>query len=84
MDDPIVSAAVAAVVAVVATTAGLLPERLDLTHVFAAYGAGTVVGQAVGARGGSIDPATLGRRYGVGAMVFTTALWAIVLIGGLG
>ena len=37
--------------AVAATAYGALPERIDITFVFAAYGAGTIVGELLGARG---------------------------------
>lgn len=56
--------AIAVVTSVIATTYGLLPDRIDLTFVFAAYGAGTIVGGLIAARRGS-DPFVIGRRWGV-------------------
>jgi hypothetical protein len=36
--------------AVIATTFGMFPERLDVTHTFAAYRAAAICGEAVAAR----------------------------------
>jgi hypothetical protein len=72
-----------AAVAVLATSAGLLPERLDLTHIFAAYGAGAIVGEAVAARLGKLDPATAMRRYGAWTMGVAAFLWLLALITAL-
>jgi hypothetical protein len=54
---------VGGVVTLLATTFSLLPERLDVTHVFAAYGAGTIVGEALAARR-RIDHGAMMRRWG--------------------
>lgn len=67
----------------VATSVGLLPERIDLSHVFASYGVGTVFGEVVAARRRLLDSATSMRRYGVAVLLFAVAGWTLVLIDGL-
>jgi hypothetical protein len=61
--------------AVLATAYGLLPERLDLTHVFAAYGAGAIAGDAVAARNPGLDPGQMMRRWGLLAMAVVAIIW---------
>jgi hypothetical protein len=82
MDYPTtVTLIVAAVSAVIATAYGALPERIDLTFVFAAYGAGAIAGDLVGARTGRAS-AQLGRRWGVLFMVPAALLLVFGLIFG--
>jgi hypothetical protein len=73
---------VGGVVTLLATTFSLLPERLDITHVFAAYGAGTIFGEAVAARR-RLDQGVMMRRWG-GLMMFGVGLiWALGLLTGV-
>jgi hypothetical protein len=66
-------------VTIVATTFSLLPERLDVTHVIAAYGAGTIFGEALAARRPSLDQGAMMRRWGAVVMGVVGLIW----LGGL-
>ncbi len=68
---------------VVATAGGLLPERIDLTHIFSAYGAGTIIGDAVAVRWARDERARLARRYGVAVTACALVVWLAALIGAL-
>jgi hypothetical protein len=70
-------------VTAVATAYGLLPERLDVTHVFAAYGAGAIIGDAVAVRHPWTDPARTVRRWGSAVMACVGAFWVIGLLLGI-
>jgi hypothetical protein len=74
---------VGGVTTALATAYGLLPERLDVTHVFAAYGAGAVLGEVVGARRRLLEPAAYMRRYGGLAMTVVAGFWARGLFSGI-
>jgi hypothetical protein len=78
----IVGVAVALLSTVFATTYGLLPDRIDLSTVFAAYGAGAVVGELLGTLPGR-DPRVLGRRWGVTMMSILAAILLFRLLRGL-
>jgi hypothetical protein len=79
MDHVAFPIVVGGVVAIVATTFSLLPERLDVTYVFAAYGVGTIFGEVVAARKPATDPRAMMRRWGGLLMGFVGLLW----LGGL-
>ena len=68
---------------ILATTFSLLPERLDITHVFAAYGAGTVFGEAVAARARALDRGDLMRRWGALLMGSAGLIWLAGLLLGI-
>jgi hypothetical protein len=70
-------------IAAIATSVGLLPERIDVTHIFATYGAGAMLGEVVAARRGLLDPATSMRRFGVAATFGAALAWTLALIAGL-
>jgi len=55
---------VASATAIVAPTYGLLPDRIGLSVVFAAYGAGSIVGDLLATRRGR-DAQGLGGRRGL-------------------
>ena len=63
-----------------ATVYGLLPDRVDLTFVFAAYGAGNVIGTIVAVRTGR-DPVLIGTRRGVTLMSIVACVLAPGLLG---
>ena len=68
----------AVVTTVISTTFGLLPDRIDLSTVFAAYGAGVIIGELLGTRPGRDGP-VLARRWGILLMSSVT----IRLVAGL-
>ncbi len=76
----VLSLVVAALATVIATAYGLLPDRVDLMFVFAAYGAGGVIGGLIAARTDR-DPLALGRRWGVLLMSLAAAVLALGLLG---
>lgn len=69
--------------AVIATTFGLFPERLDVTHMFAAYGAGAICGEAVAARHPWVDSSAMMRRWGSLWMAAVGFIWTLGLLSGL-
>jgi hypothetical protein len=69
---------VGGVVAIVATSFSLMPERLDVTHVFAACGAGTIVGEA--SRSIALDPGAMMRRWGALVMALAGLTWLVGLL----
>jgi hypothetical protein len=82
MEHPALPLVVGGVVTVLATTFSLLPERLDVTHVFAAYGAGTIVGEALAARR-MIDHGAMMRRWGAVFMLGVGLFWVLGLLIGI-
>ncbi|HTE62855.1 MAG TPA: hypothetical protein VK631_21045 [Solirubrobacteraceae bacterium] len=80
MDHPPFPVVVGALTTVLGTAYGLLPERLDVTHVFAAYGAGAIAGEALAARRVQQDSAVIARRWGGAAMVIVGGCWVIGLL----
>jgi hypothetical protein len=74
---------VGGVATVLATTFSLLPERLDVTHVFAAYGVGTIFGEAVAARSPALDGGTVIRRWGAAVMGIAGLAWLLGLLRGI-
>jgi hypothetical protein len=80
MDHAAFPLVVGGVVTIVAMTFSLLPERIDVTHVFAAYGVGTIFGEAVAARGTALDQAAMMRRWGAGFMVVAGLGWIVGLL----
>ena len=74
MDHAAFPLVVGGVVTILATTFSLLPERLDVTHVIAAYGAGTIVGEAVAARR-RVDQGAVMRRWGALLMGVVGGIW---------
>jgi hypothetical protein len=83
MDHAAFPLVVGGVVALLATTFSLLPERLDVTHVFAAYGAGAIFGETLAARR-RLDQGTMMRRWGAAFMFGVGLLWVLGLIIGVG
>jgi hypothetical protein len=65
---------------VLATAFSLLPERLDVTHVFAAYGAGTILGELVAARIPMVDQGATMRRWGALIMGAAAGFWVLGLV----
>lgn len=76
----VVAATIAACSTVLATVYGLLPDRIDLMFVFAAYGAGNVIGSVIAVRTGA-DPLVIGARWGVVLMFFAAWVLALGLLG---
>jgi hypothetical protein len=69
--------------AVLATTFGLFPERPDVTHMFAAYGAGAICGEAVAARHPWVDSSAMMRRWGSLWMAAVGFIWDARLAVGI-
>ena len=82
MDHAAFPLVVGGVVTVLATTYGLLPDRLDLTHVFAAYGAGSIFGEALAARR-QLDHGAMMRRWGSTFMFLAGLGWLVGLVSGI-
>jgi hypothetical protein len=82
MDHAAFPLVVGGVVTIVATTFSLLPERIDVTHVFAAYGVGTIFGEALAARR-RLDQATMMRRWGAALMFLVGLIWVLGLLVGV-
>jgi hypothetical protein len=61
-----------------ATVVGFLPERIDLTHVLAAYGTGSILGEIVATRFNFEHSATLRPRYGIFLMAVALGSWLIL------
>jgi hypothetical protein len=70
-------------VTALATAYGLLPERLDATHVFAAYGVGALVVETVAARHPWVDAAIMTRRWGSGVMLVVAGYWLVGLLSSI-
>jgi hypothetical protein len=83
MDHVAFPLTVGGVATVLATAFSLLPERLDVTHVFAAYGAGAIVGEAVAARNPRADAGALMRRWGALFMASVGVIWTLGLLGAI-
>ena len=80
MDHVAFPLAIGVLATAVGTVYGLLPERIDATFVFAAYGVGAIMGDAVGARRPEPDSATYSRRWGGAMMALAGLYWAILLV----
>jgi hypothetical protein len=73
---------VGGIVTLLATTFSLLPERLDITHVFAAYGAGAICGEVIAARR-RLDQGAMMRRWGTVVMVVAGLGWLVGWLQGI-
>jgi hypothetical protein len=80
MDHAPVPLALGALASLIATAFGALPERIDLTFVLGAYGAGTMIGEAVATRPGRLPPGVYAHRWGGWLMGFAGLIWALGML----
>jgi hypothetical protein len=80
MDHVAFPLVVGGVAAVLATAVSLLPERLDVAHVFAAYGAGAIFGELVAARNPGVAPDDMMRRWGALVLGLACLFWVFGLL----